>query len=250
MLGAVDLRGIEVIAHRGASKEAPENTMSSFRRAAELGADWIELDIRKTKDGKAVVIHDGKLDRTTNGKGPVRDVNESELLKLDAGSWFGKQFEGECIPTLEKVFHWASLNMIKLHVEIKDYDLEKVLVAAVWDFDMIEKIVVSSRSFRVLKNFRSLEPRVKVAPIIITFPKINFLQHEFAPEYLHLWSGITLTKKIVDAAHSSNMLINAWMVDSFNLLLRTARRGVTGVFTNEVSSIRRTIEQAMPNNWI
>jgi glycerophosphoryl diester phosphodiesterase len=90
-----------VIAHRGASGHAPENTLASFRRAVSLGATFIETDLQLTRDTRFVAIHDDTVDRTTNGKGRVHDLTLTELRRLDAGSWFGSEFTGERVPTLE-----------------------------------------------------------------------------------------------------------------------------------------------------
>ena len=84
-----------VLAHRGYSAKAPENTMAAFELALAVGADGIELDVHMTRDGEIVVIHDDTLDRTTNGKGPVSDQTMAELRELDAGSWFSPEFAGE-----------------------------------------------------------------------------------------------------------------------------------------------------------
>lgn len=92
-----------VIGHRGASIEAPENTMAAFVRALELGADGIEFDVQLTADGHAVVLHDALLDRTTSGSGPVFAVDLDEVRALDAGSWFGPDFVGERVPLLDDV---------------------------------------------------------------------------------------------------------------------------------------------------
>ena len=97
---------VEVIAHRGASAERPENTMSSFRRAAELEADRIELDVQLTRDGQVVVFHDADLDRTTDGSGPLTEHTWDELSRLDAGSWMSPEFAGERIPRLVEVLEW------------------------------------------------------------------------------------------------------------------------------------------------
>ena len=105
-----------VIAHRGASSRAPENTMAAFRQAHSDRADAIELDVVKTKDGKFVVMHDDTVDRTTNGKGAISDLTLDEIQSLDAGSWFGSKFAGERAPELGEVLDWAKG---KTHVVIE-----------------------------------------------------------------------------------------------------------------------------------
>src|SRR5579862_8033639 len=102
------------IAHRGASAEAPENTLAAFRRAAEMGTGFVEMDLQLTRDSRLVVLHDAVLDRTTNGSGLAMAMTLAELRQLDAGSWFdgraggtGGTFAGEHIPVLEEVFAFA-----------------------------------------------------------------------------------------------------------------------------------------------
>ncbi len=96
-----------VVAHRGASGHAPENTLAAFRRAVELGANFIETDLQLSRDARFVAIHDDTLDRTTSGHGPIHGLALAELRELDAGSWFGPQFAGERIPTLEEILRFA-----------------------------------------------------------------------------------------------------------------------------------------------
>ena len=95
-----------ILGHRGVAADYPENTMISFRKAIELNMDGIELDVQLSKDGEMVIIHDETLDRTTNGKGYVKDYSFEELRKLDAGSFKGDKFKGEIIPTLDEVFEF------------------------------------------------------------------------------------------------------------------------------------------------
>src|SRR5438477_9822141 len=107
-----------VIAHRGASGNAPENTMAAFKKAVALGANFIETDLQLSRDARLVAIHDATVNRTTNGQGTVHDMTLTELRRLDAGSWFGSEFAGERIPTLDEilafskkhdvVFYWRS----------------------------------------------------------------------------------------------------------------------------------------------
>lgn len=93
----------QLIGHRGASQEAPENTLASFSRALDMGADGIEFDVQLTSDGHAVVVHDAMLDRTTNGTGPVFEATLEQVRSLDAGGWFGSAFAGERVPLLDEV---------------------------------------------------------------------------------------------------------------------------------------------------
>ena len=92
-----------VIAHRGASGHAPENTMAAFERAVALGAGFIETDLHLTRDARFVAIHDPTLERTTNGTGLVKDLTLAEIRKLDAGHWFDREFMGQKVPTLEEI---------------------------------------------------------------------------------------------------------------------------------------------------
>ncbi|MCK5862104.1 MAG: hypothetical protein KAH38_06445 [Candidatus Hydrogenedentes bacterium] len=107
-----------VIAHRGASSVAPENTMAAFEKAVELGADWLELDCRLTRDGKLAVIHDPDIARISAKNTCIAEMYMSDMRLLDAGSWFSRDFIGECIPTLEEVLTLAG-SRIGVYVEIK-----------------------------------------------------------------------------------------------------------------------------------
>ena len=107
-----------MVAHRGASGLAPENTLAAFRKALEVGADAFELDVRLTRDGRAVVMHDRRVDRTTTGRGLVGTHTLEELKSLDAGSWYGAEFAGEEVPTLEEVFDTFPQEL-PIYVELK-----------------------------------------------------------------------------------------------------------------------------------
>ncbi len=95
------------IAHRGASGYAPENTFAAFRRALAMGVAFIETDLQLSRDARLVAIHDATVNRTTNGQGAVHDMTLAELRRLDAGSWFGSEFSGERIPTIEEILQFA-----------------------------------------------------------------------------------------------------------------------------------------------
>ena len=110
---------MELFAHRGYSAKYPENTMISFRSAVKYPVDGIELDVHMTKDGHIVVIHDEKVNRTTNGKGYVKDMTLEEIKELDAGSKFNPLFKGEKIPLLEEVMQLIEGTNLKLNIELK-----------------------------------------------------------------------------------------------------------------------------------
>lgn len=140
---------MKIYAHRGCSGTHPENTLAAFRAAAELPVYGVELDVHLTKDGKAVVIHDEKINRTTNGKGYVKDMTLDELKSFDAGSWFSEEWAGETIPTLGEVLDVFQDTPHRLNIEIKSdvfpYDtlVEKVVNSAT-KRGMSERILISS----------------------------------------------------------------------------------------------------------
>lgn len=109
----------DVIGHRGAAAHAPENTLASIREAQELGARWVEFDVKLTADGMPILMHDDRLERTTNGRGLVRDRSLDQIRTLDAGAWFSPAFKGERVPTLEEALHLCAGLGLGMNVEIK-----------------------------------------------------------------------------------------------------------------------------------
>lgn len=108
-----------VVCHRGASGYAPENTLASMRKAAELGGEWVEFDAKLTRDNHVIIMHDDNLDRTTNGRGRVADTDWQDIRRLDAGGWFGEAFKGEPVPTLTAMIAELSRLGLGANIEIK-----------------------------------------------------------------------------------------------------------------------------------
>jgi len=153
--------GVAIIAHRGGSSLAPENTLAAFRRAMELGVDYVEVDVRQTKDGGLVCMHDSTVDRTTNGKGKVEELTLEEIQALDAGSWFSQEYRGERVPTFQEVL---SLCKDKIHVYLdhKEGETEKIW-KALREADMLGSVVVYN-GVAELQEWKRIAPEVPVMP--------------------------------------------------------------------------------------
>lgn len=155
-----------VIAHRGASGHAPENTLAAFRRALTCGATFIETDVHLSRDAHFVAIHDETLERTTNGQGLVHEHSLAELRRLDAGSWFGSEFAGERIPTLDEIFEFSRQNDVVFYLELKlvgTYGAEHALVSALRQSGEIARAVVMSFDPQVLVSLRRSEATLMTA---------------------------------------------------------------------------------------
>ncbi|MGH9676157.1 MAG: glycerophosphodiester phosphodiesterase [Candidatus Acidiferrum sp.] len=150
-----------VIAHRGASGHAPENTLAAFREAVALGATFIETDLQLTRDARFVAIHDDTVNRTTNGQGAVHDLTLAEVRKLDAGSWFGSEFAGERVPTLEEILEFSKKHDVVFYLELKpggSWGGEHALIGALRESGEIPRSVVISFDAGILAAVRKIEP--------------------------------------------------------------------------------------------
>ena len=149
------------IAHRGASGYAPENTFAAFRKAVAMGAAFIETDLQLSRDARFVAIHDPTVNRTTNGQGSVSEMTLADLRRLDAGSWFGSEFAGERIPTLEEIFEFSKKHDVVFYLELKPsgaWGGEHALISAVRDAGEIARTVVISFDPVILTSVRKIEP--------------------------------------------------------------------------------------------
>jgi glycerophosphoryl diester phosphodiesterase len=150
-----------LIAHRGASGHAPENTLAAFKKAVVLGTNFIETDLQLTRDARLVAIHDDTVDRTTNGKGAVHDMTLAELRRLDAGSWFGSEFAGERIPTLDEITAFAKKHDVVFYLEMKpgaSWGGEHALIGGLRESGEIARTVVISFDSGILAGVRKIEP--------------------------------------------------------------------------------------------
>lgn len=229
------------IAHRGASAEAPPNTLAAFRRAMELGADGVELDVRLSADGVPVVIHDATVDRTTDGTGRVADLSLAALKELDAGSWFDPVFAGERIPTLEEVFEAIGATGL-INVELKalpgeERGLEPAVVTLVRQHNLTDRVLFSSFNPFTLRRTRRLAPDI---PLGFLYDASHLsrmaraaaaLMPRLRPEALHPnWHLVS--RALVDRAHRRGRKVIAWTVNDPRHMRRLVGLGVDGIITD------------------
>jgi len=238
-------RAFHIIAHRGASASAPENTLSAFGKAVAMGADILELDVRQTKDSQLVIMHDGSVGRTTNGSGNIRDFSLEELRQLDAGSWFDPKFANERIPTLAHVFDSIPRPFTFL-VEIKEGSsaspgIEARVVKLVHDRRIENRVILKSFDDVILDSLRRIAPEIPRLKIIVTqFSLLNIIiEHgvnfgtvfDDSVQYLqHHWFG--LTKDFVTEAHEHGYGLFVWDVNDVERMKEFVLMGVDGIETD------------------
>lgn len=219
-----DLRGrFFVVAHRGASGYEPENTLRAVRRALEMGVDAVEVDVRLSRDGVPVVIHDETVDRTTDGRGLVGSMSVEELKRLDAG-------KGERIPLLNEVLEEVKGRCI-LFVELKEERAAVPALESVEKAGMVDSVLFISFEQGVLATVKRLSPSSHVG-LIYAKPSDGILAAkrlgcEFVLPHYRL-----ATEKAVAFAHRVGLLVVAWTVDDPETALELKRRGVDGIASN------------------
>ena len=224
---------------------APENTMASFRKGLELGADIIEFDVHLSKDGHVIVMHDHAVNRTTNGTGLIRDKTLKELKSLDAGSWFGRGFAGEVIPTLNEVLEWAK-GKTRIAIEIKNGPIyypgiEERVVDALRGSQMIDTAVVISFDHFSVRRVKEIEPTVATGILLAARP-IDIVAMAVAANanvILPAWAYVT--PDIVARAHQSNLAVHTWVVNEVTDMQFVLSLVVDGIGTNYPERLRALI---------
>ena len=227
-----------VIAHRGFSGAAPENTLAAVRAAIRIKADMVEIDVTLTADHHIVVIHDETLDRTTDGKGEVSRVTLAEIQRLDAGSWFGPSFAGEAVPTLDEVLVEIE-GRILLNVEIKSEAVPRGVVtkvaSAIRDHRMTDQVVVSSFSPSALEEMHSVAPDIRTAVLY----NVKYHKGQDAVEIVtDLGASVfnikrqRLTKKMRRRCFEHNIPVGIYTVNTPRRVRRLVKKGVNAIFTD------------------
>jgi len=233
----MNAEGLLIIGHRGASADAPENTLAAFALAAEQGADGVELDVQLSADGRLIIFHDFDVARTTNGQGKVTELTAAQLQEFDAG-------EGQPIPTLDDLFELMGPRLL-YNIEIKyfgwrGYGIEAVLADRIAAYQLENRVLVSSfNPLAVRRAQRELPKTVPVAllrgPGMTTY---TYWLADGAADHPHF--------SMVDEAYMAwarkrGYRVNVWTVDEPDEARRLAALGVNGIITNKPSFIRDSL---------
>lgn len=240
-----------VIAHRGASAYYPENTIAAFKGALEMKADMIELDVMLSKDKVPVAFHDAALNKHTDGRGPLKNYTFDQLKKLDAGSWFGKKFAGEQIPSLKEVLDFASGN-IALNIEIKTQavtdklhdGVEEKCLALVEEYGMKNHVLFSSFDYRAARHLKKLDPDIPVAILYNIRSSGRLKPSELIRKYradAFNCNYHQLTKKRLRHLRDHAIPFFIYTVDDETKMRKLLRNNVDGIFTNKPDLLRRVL---------
>ncbi|MEH7389850.1 glycerophosphodiester phosphodiesterase [Bacillus sp. JJ1474] len=234
------LHPFKSIAHRGASYYAPENTIASFQKAVDLGFDYIELDVRLSKDEQLVVIHDEDVKRTTNGAGYIGDFTVKELKMLDAGSWFSKDFTDERIPLLEEILYIFG-KKIGILIDVKSPDKQPGMIDILSNIlnDHInngldpETVKVQSFNINELKQLKELVPDIATG-LLLNKP-LDLLQLASYRPYASFLSihHQLLTKAFINKAQLLGFDIFSWTIKKQYQFPVMQRLGVHGIISDE-----------------
>ncbi|WP_128429050.1 glycerophosphodiester phosphodiesterase [Streptomyces cyaneus] len=249
-----------IIAHRGASAYAPENTLAAVDEAAELGISWVENDVQRTKDGELVVLHDDNLKRTTDveevfpDRAPwkVKDFTAAEIAHLDAGSWFGPGYAGERVPTLEQFMDRVELHHQKLLLEIKNPDLYpgierqtlKVLGNEGWlDPDhLARRLIVQSFSADSIRTVHELKPAVKIGflgtPPVADLSWYATFADQINPSYSSISTDYVASVHEFEGPHGGPLEVFTWTVNDADTARLVGGYGVDGIITNNPDVVR------------
>ena len=242
-----------IFAHRGASASAPENTLAAFELAVSLGAKAIELDTMLSRDGVPVVIHDHTLERTTNGLGLVGDHDHSDLIQLDAGSWFSETYKGEKIPLLHEVLSRFS-HKILINIELKNYHapndtLTETVIKQVEELDVWDSVLFSSFLPRNLKQIQKHKREAKIALLcpsgITGWLFRSSIYKSLSPEIIHPAES-DVDPKFIKREHNRARRVHVWTVNNKAIARELFIDKVDGIFTDDPAAMLEVLRLLHP----
>lgn len=244
-----------IIGHRGASAVAPENTMAAFREAIAVGADGIEFDVRLTRDGVPIVIHDSSLRRTGGLPHRVADLTASELAKIDVGSWFARSFGNETVPSLAELFTLFQSNDSILYLEMKcdspaEYaPLAEACCRMIEEYDFKERVIVECFQLPALRIVRETDSDIKTValfepsistPSVLSDQSIINKAKDVGAVALALHHRLA-RKSLVEKAKDAGMHVAVWTVDDPSWIERARSIGIDALITNNPAKLIRNV---------
>lgn len=235
-------------AHRGFCGKYPENTMLAFRKALEVGIDGIELDVQLTKDGQVVIIHDEKVDRTTNGTGFVADYLLEDLQKLDASSVFAGQMGFNPIPTLREYFElvkdWPIVTNIELKTSVNEYPgIEQKVLELIREFGLEKKIIISSFNHYSVAKMKTMAPELEYGLLSDTWI-LNAGAYTKSHDVACYHPSVRQMKQeIVDELKANGRIINVWTVNTEEQIRDLYHKGIDCVIGNFPDLTARVLKE-------
>lgn len=233
-------RSAKVCAHRGASGTHPENTAAAYDEAVRVGADMIEFDVRRSRDGQFVVMHDPAVDRTTNGSGMISDLSSDDIRRLDAGS-------GQQVPILGEAFAYSEHAILNVHAYPQtDVDADSMSDALVELFatrQAYDRGFVTSKDVRMLRRIRALDQRIRLCCLLARRDPdyIQRVLDEIRCDVLQPSNKI-VTPQLVADAHDHGLKINPFYADEEGEMRRLIECGVDGILTNFPALLVQVLE--------
>lgn len=237
---------VAVVAHRGASGTHPENTEAAFVEAIRLDVESIELDVHRCGDGGLIIIHDGTVDRTSDGKGTVAELTTSQIRALDAGAWFDPEFAGQRFLVLEEALDIIP-STIRLNVHVKAYDHDREQVAGdtvrlLRDRDRLGNAFLASDE-ATLAAGRAVEPALEICNLSVK-PADDYVDRSRRIGCRILQPGHAMTTpELVSDAHEHGMEVNPFFADDEEGMRRLIDCGVNGILTNQPALLQRVRRQ-------
>ncbi len=236
-------KNIMVVAHRGASGYAPENTLSAMKKAIEMNAEMSELDVQETADGEIILLHDNTTKRTGKKDLNIWKLNYDDLKDIEVGEWFSEEYKGEPIPTLKEVIDLVKGKM-KLNIELKANKHEKMLaersLKVVTDNEFLDQVVFTSFKFDEIRKIRALNKEAKVGYIFGKLPE----NVDVFTEDVDLLSAHykTVDAEFVKKAKSNGKEVHVWTVNEPEDMKRMIELGVEAIITNYPDVLRKVLD--------
>lgn len=239
-----------LFAHRGFSGIYPENSPIAFQAALEVCADGIESDVHITKDGKLVVFHDPSVERTSNGKGFIKDLTFDEMLQLDIGAWKSPEFAGQRVWDLGQLLDFCREGRLLLNLELKNYEvfyegLEQMVIDEICKRKMQEQVFISSFNHISMQQFKALCPDIETG-LLYDKPLLDiehYLQRSNADNMHPRYVLLQYQPELVELYHSRGMKVNTWTVNEEAEMRDVLKRDVDCIISNYPDLLRKTADE-------